>query len=102
MEPGGWRGGFGRPPAFYLSFVFCPQTHPPQTPRRGGQKQTTVLVTGTIRVENIWIQGSLEGTLTADETVTIHRHAKFLGDITARRLIIEEGGTHQGAFTRLT
>ena len=31
-----------------------------------------------------------------------HRHAKFLGDITARRLIIEEGGTHQGAFTRLT
>ncbi len=49
-------------------------------------------VTGAIQVENIWIQGSLEGTLTADETVTIHRHAKFLGDITARRLIIEEGG----------
>lgn len=46
------------------------------------EKKTTVLVTGTIRVENIWIQGSLEGTLTADETVTIHRHAKFLGDIT--------------------
>ena len=66
------------------------------------EKKTTVLVTGTIRVENIWIQGSLEGTLRADETVTIHRHAKFLGDITARRLIIEEGGTHQGAFTRLT
>ena len=65
------------------------------------EKKTTVLVTGTIRVENIWIQGSLEGTLTADETVTIHRHAKFLGDITARRLIIEEGGTHQGSFTRL-
>lgn len=71
-------------------------------PQDGGGKKTTVLVTGTIRVENIWIQGSLEGTLTADETVTIHRHAKFLGDITARRLIIEEGGTHQGAFTRLT
>ena len=66
------------------------------------EKKTTVLVTGAIQVENIWIQGSLEGTLTADETVTIHRHAKFLGDITARRLIIEEGGAHQGSFTRLT
>lgn len=66
------------------------------------EKKTTVLVTGVIQVENIWIQGSLEGTLTADETVTIHRHAKFLGDITARRLIIEEGGAHQGSFTRLT
>ena len=66
------------------------------------EKKTTVLVTGAIQVENIWIQGSLEGTLTADETVTIHRHAKCLGDITARRLIIEEGGAHQGSFTRLT
>lgn len=46
--------------------------------------------------------GTLEGALTAEGTVTIHRHAKFLGDITARRLVIEEGGIHQGSLTRLS
>lgn len=65
------------------------------------EKKTTVLVTGGIHVQNAWIQGVTEGALTADETVTIHRHAKFLGDITARRLVIEEGGVHQGSFTKL-
>lgn len=57
---------------------------------------------GGVHVENAWIQGTLEGALTAEGTVTIHRHAKFLGDITARRLVIEEGGIHQGSLTRLS
>lgn len=65
------------------------------------EKKTTVLVTGSIHAENVRIQGSMEGTLTTEDTVIIHRHAKFLGDITARRLVIEEGGIHQGSFTRL-
>lgn len=65
------------------------------------EKKTTVLVTGPIHAENVRIYGSLEGTLTAEETVIIHRHARFLGDITARRLVIEEGGIHQGSLTRL-
>ena len=66
------------------------------------EKKTAVLVTGGVHVENAWIQGTLEGALTAEGTVTIHRHAKFLGDITARRLVIEEGGIHQGSLTRLS
>lgn len=66
------------------------------------EKKATVLVTGGVHVENAWIQGTLEGTLIAEETITIHRNAKFLGGITARRLVIEEGGIHQGSFTRLS
>ena len=66
------------------------------------EKKTAVLVTGGVHVENAWIQGTLEGALTAEGTVIIHRHAKFLGDITARRLVIEEGGIHQGSLTRLS
>lgn len=64
------------------------------------EKKTTVTVTSGIRVKNAWIHGVMEGSLTAEDTVTIHRHAKFLGDITARRLVIEEGGIHQGSLTK--
>lgn len=72
------------------------------TQRMVVEKKTTVLVTGSIHVKDIHIHGTLEGTLTAEDTVTIHRHAEFLGDIAARHLTIEEGGTHQGTFTPLT
>ena len=36
--PGGGRGGFGRPPAFYLSFVFSPIPPPPFPAGRGRLK----------------------------------------------------------------
>lgn len=56
------------------------------------EKKTTVLVTGAIQVENIWIQGSLEGTLTADETVTIHRMPNSWGTSRRAASSLRKGG----------
>lgn len=66
------------------------------------EKRITVLVTHGIQADNVRLQGTLEGTLSSQGTVMIHKNAKLLGDITARRLIIEEGGIHHGDFTKLT
>lgn len=72
------------------------------TCRLAVEKKATVLVINGIHAENVNIEGVLQGTLTATGTVIIRRNAKLLGDLTARRLVIEEGGTHHGNFTRFT
>ncbi len=64
------------------------------------EKKAHALVTGGVHVVNAIVHGVLEATLYAEDTVTIHRHAKVLGDIVASRLIVQEGGVHHGNFSR--
>ena len=67
------------------------------------EKKTAVLVTGGVHVENAWIQGTLEGALTAEGTVTIHRHAKFLVTLRRAALSLKKGNPpglpHQTVLT---
>lgn len=66
------------------------------------EKKAKVTVVGGMLVKDCQINGVLEGQIKASNVITIRRNAKFLGDIVARQLVIEEGGIHQGAFTKLS
>ncbi len=66
------------------------------------EKKTDVVITEGVYVVNAMIHGVLEAIITAEDTVTIHRNGKVLGDIVTRQLSIEAGGVHQGKLTGLS
>jgi len=53
-------------------------------------------VNAEIRVQNLTLQGSLEGTVQASGKVTIDPRARMSGDITAARISIREGAFFMG------
>ena len=54
-------------------------------------------VQGNIYVENIDVQGKIEGTIYASGKVDVRNGAKITGDIFASRISIEEGAQYKGS-----
>ncbi len=73
-----------------------------------GRVQGEVRVSGNIDVasgstvqallegNNVMLKGSVEGTVTAHDKLTLGKNAKLSGDITVRRLQIDDGATLNG------
>jgi len=53
-------------------------------------------VRALIEGANVSVRGSVEGVVTARDKLTLGRNAKLNGDITVRRLQIDEGATFNG------
>ncbi len=55
-------------------------------------------VKADIRVKNILIRGSVEGTIHASGKVDIHKEGRMNGDITAARIAVAEGALFTGTI----
>lgn len=53
-----------------------------------------------VSVQNATIAGVFNGTLNCKEKITITRTGKILGDVNCPNLIIEEGGSHFGQYSK--
>ena len=68
----------------------------------GGLKQHSVTVGGdgwvkaNITARIVTVEGEVEGDLTAQEQVVLRSSARVLGDLTAPRVVLEDGATFRG------
>jgi len=53
-------------------------------------------VAGTVKSENIVLNGKMEGTMTSKNKLTLKSKAVLVGDLFAKVLIIEEGAKFEG------
>ena len=58
--------------------------------------ETTGVILADIHTENITIKGEMRGNMMATDKVTIFADAKVTGDITAPRVLIEDGAQFKG------
>ena len=56
----------------------------------------TGVILADIQTENITIKGEMRGNMKATEKVEIHANARVVGDITAPRVVIEDGARFKG------
>lgn len=56
-------------------------------------------VTGEISAKTVLLQGSVKGNITVEERCQLRSGSSLIGDLTAPRLIIEEGATFMGSST---
>ncbi|MFH1874594.1 MAG: polymer-forming cytoskeletal protein [Pseudomonadota bacterium] len=57
---------------------------------------TDATVRAKIQVNNLIVEGKVEGIVEAKNKVEIHSHAQFIGDIITPGLVVEEGGILHG------
>jgi cytoskeletal protein CcmA (bactofilin family) len=58
--------------------------------------ESTGVILADIQTENITIKGEMRGNMTATDKVEIHANARVVGDITAPRVVIEDGARFKG------
>ncbi|MBI5507400.1 MAG: polymer-forming cytoskeletal protein [Deltaproteobacteria bacterium] len=58
--------------------------------------ESTGIILADIQTENITIKGEMRGNMTATDKVEIHTSARVVGDITAPRVVIEDGAKFKG------
>src|SRR3990172_8158278 len=58
--------------------------------------ESTGIILADIQTENITIKGEMRGNMTATDKVEIHASARVVGDITAPRIVIEDGARFKG------
>ena len=58
--------------------------------------ESTGVILADIQTENITIKGEMRGNMTASDKVTIFADARVIGDITAPRVVIEDGAQFKG------
>lgn len=66
------------------------------------EKKATVTLARPAETHNAQICGIFNGSIQAAGTVTVCKNGKVLGDIRSPKLVIEEGGTHFGHYTKLS
>ncbi len=54
------------------------------------------VVEGTVRAANISLAGNVNGTIAASEKVVLETKSVMRGDITAQRLVVDEGAVFDG------
>ena len=65
-----------------------------QTVTVGREGRVKANITGRV----VTVEGEVEGNLKAEEQVILRSSAKVLGDITAPRVVLEDGGTFRGGI----
>ena len=63
--------------------------------------QTAVCKADTISAESIFIDGEVTGDIFANDQLEMHTGSKITGDVTAKRIRIEEGVDFSGKVTML-
>jgi cytoskeletal protein CcmA (bactofilin family) len=58
--------------------------------------ESTGVILADIQTENITIKGEMRGNMSATDKVTIFADARVVGDITAPRVVIEDGAQFKG------
>jgi cytoskeletal protein CcmA (bactofilin family) len=58
--------------------------------------ESTGIILADIQTENITIKGEMRGNMIATDKVEIHAKARVVGDITAPRVVIEDGAQFKG------
>ncbi len=61
--------------------------------------ESTGIILADIQTENITIKGEMRGNMAATDKVEIHASARVVGDITAPRVVIEDGAHFKGHIT---
>jgi len=56
----------------------------------------TGLIEASVRVKNATVGGKVQGDITAQETVILEGKSTLVGDVTTKKLIIEEGAVFNG------
>ena len=62
----------------------------------------TAKLIGEVTCRNCDVWGTVEGTIVVNELFGIKKSANVNGDVSCRRLVIEEGGNLNGACTMIT
>ena len=58
--------------------------------------ESTGVILADIQTENITIKGEMRGNMVASDRVTIHANARVIGDVTAPRVVIDDGAHFKG------
>ncbi len=56
------------------------------------------LLSAPSRVRSLDVEGEVRGAVTASDAVAIHAGGRLLGDVRARRIAIDDGGSLQGGI----
>lgn len=54
------------------------------------------IILADIQTENITVKGEMRGNMTATQKIEIHRSARVVGDMTAPRVVVQDGAHFKG------
>ncbi|MEZ5054874.1 MAG: polymer-forming cytoskeletal protein [Chitinophagales bacterium] len=63
---------------------------------------SSAIVLGNIKCNDLTIEGKLKGTIDVAETLFFRANAQFEGDVTYKKLIVEEGANISGSLVSTT